>query len=110
MSPSATLTTVTSRMLAAPVSFKSIRFAQGSGFDPLNYAISVVFIHFGPGIKIVVPTYAASADSIEVIVPPFLDQTPGFSSGVMNVQAIQVSESSLMTSNGALRGGGLKGS
>jgi hypothetical protein len=81
---------------AAPFSPLTI---TGSGFDPANSAISVLFAPNGSGVPIAVPVFSASANSIKVIVPPFLDRTSGFSSGVMTVQAIQVSGSFLMTSN-----------
>ncbi|MCX6224776.1 MAG: hypothetical protein NTV01_08530, partial [Bacteroidia bacterium] len=81
---------------AVPASLLTI---SGSGFDPANSAISVLFTPNGSGVPIAVPVFSASANSLQVIVPPFLDRTSGFSSGVMDVQAIQMSGSSLMTSN-----------
>jgi hypothetical protein len=77
----------------------SLLTITGSGFHPVNSAISVLFVPNGSGVPIAVPAFSASADSLQVVVPPFLNRTSGFSSGVMNVQAIQVSGSSLMTSN-----------
>jgi len=85
-----------STLSAAPASLLTI---SGSGFDPENSAISVLFTPEGSGIPIAIPVFSASASSINVIVPSFLDQTSGFSSGVMTVQVIQVTGSSLMTSN-----------
>jgi hypothetical protein len=85
-----------STLSVVPASLLTI---SGSGFDPENSAISVLFTPEGSGIPIAIPVFSASANSINVIVPSFLDSTSGFSSGVMTVQAIQVSGSSLLTSN-----------
>ena len=93
-----TVLTISSLSTNSAAPFSSLTIT-GSGFDPLNSAISVLFIPGGSGLTIAVPAFSACPDTLEVIVPPFLDTTTGFSSGVTSVQAIQASGSSLMTSN-----------
>ncbi len=72
----------------------------GSGFDPVTSAISVSIIPGVSSIPITVPVYAATTTTLEIIVPPLVDlHTGGFTSGAVDVQVVQLTPSSLVTSD-----------
>ena len=73
---------------------------SGSGFDPTNGAISVILTPEGVGTPMAIPVFSATATALQVIVPPFFNQTSGsFSPGVVDLQAVQLSGSMVATSN-----------
>jgi hypothetical protein len=72
----------------------------GTGFDPANSAISVRFSPGSGGAAIVVPVSWATPTTVQVMVPPLLDAisaTPA--AGVVDVQVIQFSGHTILTSN-----------
>jgi len=72
---------------------------NGSGFDPANAAISVLLIPTAGGPPISVPAAAATANSIQISVPPLLGATQGIATGAASVQVIQLEGTTLSTSN-----------
>jgi uncharacterized protein (TIGR03437 family) len=72
---------------------------NGSGFDPANAAISVLLTPTAGGPSIAVPAAAATANSIQITVPPLLGATKGLATGAASVQVIQLEGTTLSTSN-----------
>ena len=72
---------------------------NGSGFDPANAAISVLLTPTAGGPSIAVPAAAATANSIQICVPPLLGATQGIATGAASVQVIQLEGTTLSTSN-----------
>ncbi len=69
----------------------------GSGFEPDNSAISVVFMD-RVGFPMTVPATYADGDTVEVVVPPLINGTT-FSDGKFSVRVVQVSKDKVRTSN-----------
>lgn len=73
---------------------------SGTGFAPDNSAISVLIIPDGDRVPIAVPVISATSESLEIIVPPVVDETSdSFLSGTVNIQVIQIADDLVMTSN-----------
>ena len=91
-----TLTTL-STMATSPFASLSI---FGTGLTQATSAVSVKFIPGNGNPAIIVPVSTPSSTALQVMVPPLFDPTSGGSiSGVVDVQVIQVSGSTLTTSN-----------
>ena len=72
----------------------------GTGFQPSTAAISVLFVPKQHGAPVVIPVYSATATSVEVIVPPFLDPANGeFGFGQVDVQVVQVTRDQVASSS-----------
>jgi hypothetical protein len=74
---------------------------NGNGFDAANGAISVVF-SARDAITVTVPAVTATATSVQVAVPPLINNSNGNlfdTSVVAEVQVVQATASSVMTSN-----------
>lgn len=72
----------------------------GTGFDPANAAISVVLQPESGAAALVVPAYAASPTSVQIMVPPLLDlTTKAFADGTVAVQVIEVNGTTVSASN-----------
>ena len=72
----------------------------GTGFDPANAAISVLFIPESDGLPIAVPAFAATSTTVQIAVPPFFNTVTGtFTAGTVDVQVLQLEGSTLATSN-----------
>ncbi|MDO8519147.1 MAG: hypothetical protein Q7T11_03170, partial [Deltaproteobacteria bacterium] len=72
----------------------------GSGFDPEEAVVAVLFIPTGNGIPVAVPVNAGEADTLTVSVPPYMDATTGaYSSGAVGVQVVQIDGETVNTSN-----------
>jgi len=72
----------------------------GFGFNPVNSGISVMFIPENGNPPVIVPASQASATAIEVAVPPLFDPTSqSFTFGVVDIQVLQFSGTTLWTSN-----------
>jgi inhibitor of cysteine peptidase len=80
---------------AAPMSQLTI---TGAGFDP-TATLTVSFFD-NTGFKLDVPVLEADSTSINVAVPPYISPSTGmFGPGTVNVQVIQNSDGSIVTSN-----------
>jgi len=74
---------------------------SGSGFDTSGgSAISLIFKPENGAPSLTVPVIAVTSNSVEAAVPPFFDFTSGSAmSTVVDVQVVQVSSSTVSTSN-----------
>jgi sugar lactone lactonase YvrE len=88
---------ITSLNKASLQPFESLTIL-GTGFEPLNSAISVLLIPSAGGIPVAVPAYDIRTNSVKIIVPPVLHKTNGLSSGPVGVQVVQFSGQFFMAS------------
>lgn len=73
---------------------------SGSGFDPTNAAISVLLRPQASNLPMAIPVFSATSTRLDVIIPPLMDSSSGtFSSGTVDVQVVQITASSLISSN-----------
>ncbi len=72
----------------------------GTGFTPAGAAIAVVFTPTAGGAPITVPVSVATATTLKVAAPIYFNATTGpFTAGTFSVQAVQLTSTTLSTSN-----------
>ncbi len=72
----------------------------GTGFNPTNQGISVVFIPQSGNAPIFISVSAAGSTTLQAMVPTLFDPiTQSFTSGTVDVQVVQFSESTVSVSN-----------